>query len=233
MAEDEILQETKVVEKAPDEKMLSQTQVDDIVSKRVAEAQAKARQQAQAEFEAKYQRMQEEKNQSQMQGDGDMRQMNADAIYQQVQEKFNQEMERKAYEDQITRVAQNYHNKVNAAKSAYEDFDDIMANFEPDKFPELIFLVANMDNAGDIVYDIAKNPQKLTHLYDLALRSPKMAQAELAKLSKSITDNKMAIAEARQTEVDAPLGRLKPSQISGNSGKMTLRDLKNQPWLRG
>ena len=234
MAEEEILQNETIEQvEAPSEKMLPQSQVDDIVGRRVAEAQARARQQAQQEHEGELQRMREEQNKAQAYGDGGSREADADAIYQQVQEKFNQEMQKKAFEDEISRVAQSYQQKVSAAKGGYSDFDEITANFDPTEFPQLVYLVANMENAGDIIYDISKNPSKLATLNQLAKESPRFAQAELGKLSKSISDNKLAQQEAAGQQVDAPLGRLQPSQISGNNGKMGIRDFKKQPWLRG
>jgi hypothetical protein len=55
----------------------------------------------------------------------------------------------------------------------------------------------------------------------------------LLKLSRSIAENKQAKTDENSNTVAAPLDRLQSSRVSGSNGKMGIRDLRNQPWLRG
>lgn len=213
-----------------EEKLLPQSEVNKLVGRAKAEAEAKALKIAEAEYLRKL----EEINKSQQTQNNEVpRDVNADAIYQQVQERFNQEMMQRQMHERMSQVVKNYDSKIASAKSSYSDFDDVTKAFEPGAFPQLVYLVSGIDNGGDIIYEIAKNPSKLVMLDALAQRNPDLAHVELMKLSKSISDNKLAQQEM-SGNAQAPLDRLQPSRIStGSNGKMSIADLKAQPWLRG
>jgi hypothetical protein len=212
------------------ERMIPQSQVNKIIKHKTYEAA-----QTQRELEEKHQRELEALKAQQTQRNENVpRDFDANAIYQKVQEKFNAEMQQRQLKDEIDRVAQTYISKMDQGKSSYEDFSEITKDFDPTEFPQLIYLVAGMDNAADIIYDLSKrNPEKFAELQSLAERSPKLAQARLLKLSRSISENKQAAADERSHSVAEPLDRLQSSRVSGSNGKPSIRDLRNQPWLRG
>lgn len=168
------------------------------------------------------------------------RDIDANAIYQQVQERFNEDMRKRQEEQHLEnlkaefqRAANSYNTKIASGKSQYSDFDEITKDFDPAAFPQLIYLVSGMDNAADIIYELSKNPLKLTGLDRLAEKNPRQAQSELAKLAQSISVNKQAQSDAESQVTDAPLDRLQPSIVSGSNGKQSIRDLRAQPHLRG
>jgi len=234
MDEDQVVQES--VEQQPEsEKMLTQSQVNAIVQKEKQSAAARAKQQAEQEFQQRMEQMQAQKQQEQQgtAADNGDKQANADALYQQVQERFNREMQQKQMESEISQVAQNYLQKMNSGKDGYDDFDAVTADFDPTAFPQLVYLVSGIDNAADIIYELSKNPSKLVTLDNLALKSPRHAQAELNRLSQSIRDNKQAQTDANQQRTDAPLDRMQPSRVSSSDGRQSINDLRSQPWLRG
>ena len=143
-------------------------------------------------------------------------------------------MHQRQLKDEIDKAANAYLSKMAQGKQAYEDFDEITKDFDPTAFPQLIYLVSGIDNAADVIYDLSqRNPAKFAELQLLAERAPKLAQNELLKVSRSIAENKQAKADERSNSVEAPLDRLQPSRISGSNGKMSVRDLRSQPWLRG
>lgn len=231
MDESQVIDEVGAVETPVlQEKMLSQSEVNKIVGRAKAEAEQKARRQAEEEF----QRQMEAVNQGQQQRvAAGNQQVDADAIFQQVQERFNNEMQQRQMQQELSNVAQNYLAKIEQAKGNYEDFDEVTKDFDATAFPQLVYLVAGMENAGDVIYDLAKNPVKLAAIDRLAEKNPRQAHAELMKLAASISSNKQAQAEASGQEVNAPLDRLQPSRVSGSNGKPSIRDLRSQPWLRG
>jgi len=212
------------------EKMLSQSQVNAIVQREKQQAASRAKQQAEQEFQQRIEQMQQE---GQAQKQEQSKDVNADALYQQVHERFNKEMQQKQMESEIQQVADSYLKKMSSGKDSYEDFDSITADFDPTAFPQLVYLVSGIDNAADVVYELSKNPSKLVTLDNLALKSPRHAQAELQRLSQSIKDNRAAQADAQGQQVDAPLDRMQPSRVSSGSGKQSINDLRSQPWLRG
>lgn len=235
------MEENQVIENADDnamiqpenEKMLSQSQVNKIVQ----HEKAKAAQIVKRELEERHQRELEEihaQQQKQSQRNENVpRDVDANAIYQQVQERFNQEMQQRRLKDEMDRVANSYLSKMEQGKTAYEDFEEVTKEFDPTAFPQLTYLVAGMDNAADVIYDLSRNPLKLAGLDRLAEKNPRQAQAELLKLSRSITENRQAQSDEESNTVAAPLDRLQSSRVSGSNGKMGIRDLRKQPWLKG
>lgn len=215
------------------EKMLSQSQVNKIVQ----HEKAKAAQTIKRDLEERHQRELEQiKSQQQQQtqrNDTVPRELDANAIYQQVQERFNQEMEQRRLKDEVDRVAHTYLSKMEQGKSAYDDFEEVTKDFDATAFPQLTYLVAGIDNAADVIYDLARNPLKLAGLDRLAEKNPRQAQAELLKLSRSISENRQAQSDENSNPVAEPLDRLQSSRVSGSNGKMGIRDLRKQPWLRG
>jgi len=235
------MDENQVIENAVDtslsepdqEKMLSQSQVNKIVQ----HEKAKAAQTIKRDLEERHQRELEQiKSQQQQQtqrNENVPRELDANAIYQQVQEKFNQEMEQRRLKDEVDRVAHSYISKMEQGKAAYDDFEEVTKEFDPTAFPQLTYLVSGMDNAADVIYDLSRNPLKLAGLDRLAEKNPRQAQSELLKLSRSIAENRQAQSDENSNQVAAPLDRLQSSRVSGSNGKMGIRDLRNQPWLKG
>ena len=214
----------------------SQDDVNALVGREKQMAAARARQEVEREYQqrAEQAQMQQQQMQAQQQeAPHAPSQMDADAIYQQVQERFNREMQDRQFQEQMTNVANSYHSKMDVGRKAYGDFDEVTKDFDPTAFPQITYLVAGLENAGDIIYDLSKNPHKLATLDLLAQRSPQLAQAELRKLSQSISHNSDARQDAEQNTTLAPLNPLQPSRVSGSNGKMTVDDLRKQPWLRG
>jgi hypothetical protein len=223
---------------AAPEKTLTQAEVNAIVAREKQAAAARARQEAEREYQqraeqAQMQQQQMQQPQRQEQSRGYPTDSEADAIYQQVQERFNREMQERQFQQEMTTVANSYHARMDLGRKAYTDFDEVTKDFDPTAFPQLVYLVSGVENAGDIIYELSKNPQKLVTLDSLAKTSPRLAQAELVRLSQSISQNNMARQEAQQNPTNAPLSPLQPSRVSGSNGQMTIRDLRSQPWLRG
>lgn len=212
------------------ERMVPQSQVNKIIKQKTYEAA-----QTKRELEEKHQRELEAIRVQQTQRNETVpRDVDANAIYQQVQEKFNAEMQQRHLQGEIDRVANTYLSKMEQGKSSYEDFSEVTKDFDPVEFPQLIYLLSGMENAADIIYDLSKrNPEKFAELQNLAEKSPKLAQARLLKLSRSISENRQAQADEQSRNVAEPLDRLQSSRISGSNDKMGISDLRKQPWLRG
>lgn len=216
------------------EKTLTTSQVNDIVKREKAHAAERARQQAQAEYQAELEKVRAEAaGKPASKGEID-----ATAIKQQVYEQFMQdlqkhrdEVERKTQEDELKTIADQYYLKMGKGSQLFEDFNEVMGDFEPDKFPNAVMLAAQMENTPEIMYELANNPSKLLEIDGLAKTSPKLATKQLERLSKSIANN----LEAKTNNVSAPppLSKLKSSSVGMDSGKMTLKDFKNAPWLKG
>jgi len=229
MEDIQVEEQAPIVEQAAEEKMLPQSHVNKLVAREKESAAMRARQQAEMEYQQKLEALQQAQLQQHQRNDNVSREVDYDLIQQKVTEDLN----RREMEKQIAHVAQSYVSRMQSGRELYDDFDEVTSDFDPTAFPQLTYLVSGMDNGGDVVYELSKNPTKLVALDDLAKRSPGLAQKELLKLSRSITDNRTAAQEASGQSSNAPLDRLNPSRVSGSDGNMSIKDLRAQPWLRG
>lgn len=250
MPDENLTNDAVIDEQKPAEKMLSQSEVNAIVGREKQAAAERARREAEQAMMERFNQQQAQQAQAQApaqaaiqaaQGQGaeqqapesGQRELDVDAIYQQLQERLNQERQQQALEAEMTRVANSYMSKMEQGKELYDDFADITKDFDPAAFPQVTYLLADIDNAADIAYELAKNPSKLVTIDAMAQKSPNMARAELTKLGNSIVQNRQAQQEAMQTGTDAPLDRLQPSRVTQGNGKLSISDLRSQPWLRG
>ena len=85
----------------------------------------------------------------------------------------------------------------------------------------------------DILYELAKNPRNALYVNNLASASPHMATAELKKLASSIAANEAALSDAQRTKTPPPLDRMQSSNKRSDSGKMSVGDFRNDPFLKG
>jgi hypothetical protein len=230
-------------------KMVPQHEVNAIIAGVKKSAAEKARQEVEREYQQKMEQQRQSYapngNEQQAGGFSPPSQAQADALYQQVQERMNSEMEGKMREfvdqeiqsrqiqHQATNLANMYEANIEQSRKDYSDFDEVSKGFDPRSFPNLVYLVANMPNSGDILYELLKNPEKLNAIDDLSQKAPQLAHARLAQLSQSIAKNKAAVEEGNQYKIAEPLSPLTPSRVSGSNGKMTVSDLRSQHWLKG
>jgi hypothetical protein len=209
----------------------------DEVNKLIGREKAKAAEHATRATEERLSARQAESANAGMQQESRMtpppNQVSADQITQQVMQQLQKDFQEKQLKSQMEQVANNYLSKVADAKKNYQDFDDITKDFDPTAFPQLTFLLSGIENGGDVLYDLSKNPGKLANIDLLAQRSPRMAQSQLQSLSKSISDNKQAQSEAQGQQIPDPLDRLSPTRVLSNNGKMSISEMRKQPWLRG
>ena len=226
------MDETQVVQEqvsAPQEqqKMLSQDEVNRIVVREKSRAAESARRELEEKHQKELAQRSSERNAE------TTREVDADEIYQQVQDRFNKEMQEQQLKQQMTQVANSYLQKIEKGRNAYQDFDEITKEFDPSSFPQLTFLLSEVDNAGDVLYDLSKNPTKLAGIDRIAEKNVNHARSIISKLSKSISDNKQAQEDSQSQNVSEPLDRLQSSRVSSSNGKMGVRDYRSQPWLRG
>ncbi len=213
--------------------VFTQEQVNRMIGREKANAAERARREAEEKHQRELEALNAQRMQQQQRNAEVPRDVDTDAIYQQLQERFNKDLQERQMKDQMTQVANNYLSRVAQGKNDYQDFDEVTKDFDPTAFPQLTFLLSGLDNASDILYELSKSPEKLALLDNLAVKSPRLAHSGLLKLSQSINTNKQAKADAQNQNVSEPLDRLQTSRVSGSNGKMSIRDLRNQPWLRG
>lgn len=235
----EIVEEQAIenIEPKKKEKMLSVERVNEIVKKEKLIAAEKARQEVVAEYAKKMEaeELQEQESQGQNMRElpsiGGMQSFDPSDIKAQIMQQLAEEAQEERYKNEVLELVQTFSSKMDAGKDLYPDFDDVTADFNPASFPQLVVLAGKMDNAADVMYELAKNPQKLANIDYFAQRDPKLAKSMLSKLSDSIAQNQEAANKARNTS--APLSRIKSSTVGADNGAMAIRDYKKASWLRG
>lgn len=218
------------------EKMLPQSQVDEIVKR--AKAQAVSQYQKlhveQPEYaQRKYgDQGQVQPNQSMSGGqnsfdENSYRKIAAEEA-QRMRDEIFQQAQSKQQEEQAQRIVQNFYQKVNANKDSYEDFDKVTGDLNFQSFPNTVQILAeHVENAGDLLYEFGKDRMKLAQLELLANMSPNDAIAQAQRLSNAIKERKTAQVQNANTPKD-PLSKLQPNVNGGASNVMDWKELSRQ-----
>lgn len=216
------------------EEMLPKSRVEELIKKAKLRGRdgvmsdLQARDQEIAQLKEQMQNMQQAPQQMQQQAPNagvDQQQI----IMQQVQQAIAQNREQYQQEmlrQQAEQLAVEYQSKLASGKDQYEDFDDVIGNFKPEAFPELVYLANNLDNTAAIIYELGKNPSKAASLAILAERMPQAAIAEMQKLSQSINANQQAMSRENQANPRNPLNRMQSSPTGQDSGDMSVSDYR-------
>lgn len=213
---------------AQDERMLPQSKVNELIGQRVKEASEKAAARAVEE----YRRQAEAQSQPNTQPyNSNARQFSEEDMERKANEVLSKrisEFERQAQENaqmaEANRIVDAYKQKIAAGASKYEDFDKVTRNIDMRDFPNFVALLADhVDNASDILYDLAQRPSKMDELERLCERKPQYAISEIGRLSESIKANDLA-AQVKQSKT--PLSQQRPSNTGTDSGSLSIADYK-------
>ena len=132
----------------------------------------------------------------------------------QMSENTRAEDERNAQQNMVMELAP----KIQAAKERYQDFDEVTQRSDIANIPEVLAYSNIVDNSGDVVYEMAKSPQKIATFLGLAQRSPQLAASYVQELSGNITAN---AGSANNIAPSKPLDSLSPSNVGSNDGDAT------------
>ena len=158
----------------PPEKMLTASQVNELVKRAKRKGEQKMQEQLEAtraELEQlkAQQGQQQEAQQPQMPQGIDpaaLQQLVAEQIAQQAAEAQRKQAEAQLHEE-VNQVAQQYHGKMAQGKTLYDDFEAVTADFNAAEFPQLVYLANELDNTAAVIYALRKNPGKLAQLATL------------------------------------------------------------------
>lgn len=90
---------------------------------------------------------------------------------------------------QADAVINQFQTKMQLAAAKYPDFAQKVNQLDFSRMVDLVQMTSQMENTGDIMYDLASNPFKIANLQQLAQIQPGLAMSELQKLSASINNN--------------------------------------------
>lgn len=212
------------------EKMLPQSQVNDIVHARTRETAAKHEKLGYERAQAEYQQRQTQNPGQQASSMGGMQQQSPDDIRKMIAEHSDQLQKQAAWSHTVNTFAQ----RIEAAKTEYPDLESRVAALGIGNIPEVALLATGFDNTADIMDDLSKpeNAYKVTNIV-AAARTPglmHLAQQQMQVLVASIKANKTAL---NSPKANAPLDQINHSIKGTDNGRMSQSDLRNQDWLRG
>ena len=130
-------------------------------------------------------------------------------------------------ETQVTQAWQHMANqltpKLQEAQKTHSDFNEMVDQVDyATNAPDVLFLANAVDNAGDVLYDLAKNPGKLANFRSILRETPQLAEREMKRYGDSL---KNQTPTSRSLPPD-PLSQLSPSNIGGNDGEKTVDDFR-------
>lgn len=152
----------------------------------------------------------------------------ADLVARQVTETLKKEREaqeqvaeKRRVEEYMTRLSDELKPKFESAQAKYSDFNEAVTNLHLDKAPntftfQLLEWVNSVPNGGDVLYDLAKNPQKIGILN--AMHAPELARQQIHALSASLQNNQTA--QEKKIPKD-PLSVVEPSNVGKSTGNLS------------
>ena len=224
--------ETQVSETPKAEKMLPQSHVDKIVWQRTKEVEQRTRDKVLKEFESQNQQATPPQTQSM----GGMPSMSPDQLQKMIDDGVRGHLqdiykahEQQSRQEQGQQIAQAFEDKLSLARGKYEDFGDVVDSVNFETIPAVAYLAAELDNGGDVVYDLLKNPNKVADILTLAGSNMTLARRSIKQLSDSIRNNQQA---SNVRSVPDPLRPITPSSVGSDNGNMTVSDYRSVDWLK-
>lgn len=145
-----------------------------------------------------------------------------------------QESQRNAEEQNAQRIASEFFTKVGSGDGGIQSFEKLLNDTGLDlrSIPYHVQLANMVENTRDVMVELVNNPSKIGAIQNLididirAGRQPKLALAEMKKLSDSIKMNQKA---ANYQSPNEPLSQMRPSTTgTGNQGALSVSDYKRK-----
>lgn len=205
----------------PSEKMLTQSQVNEIVGRAKHEAvESFKRQQTQhipppQQSIPAYQFPNDE-----------MKRVADEAVKTRLTD-LEREYQERTNVEAANRVIAQYNDKIAAGKGKYQDYDNVTGNLQMQYYPNVVHLLAEqVDNSADVLYHLAANRDKLYRLESLSGHNPADAVYEIKRLSDSIKANEQS---STMKHANSPLSQQRPSNTGTDSGgALSWTDLKQK-----
>jgi hypothetical protein len=197
---------------APAEKMLKQSEVNELVGRIKHEAYTKG--------------LREGGVAQQPSSMGGMPQVTEDQIRKLISDEAQKQTQTAAAHSMLANFAQ----QMDGGKTKYSDFGETVAGLgDLRNIPHIVQLATETGMADDVLYDLGKNPKKVATLTILSSLNPELAKIEAQKLKDSILKNQAA---SKSPEVPDPLSQITPSTVVTDNGSRSVKDLRRMPWAK-
>jgi len=214
----------------PQEKMIPQSKVNEIVQSRLAKDREALSRKQEQEVQQTYQEPASTET-------PDIGQAVASELDKRLADMQRQQQEAQANAE-AQKLIESLQTKIEAAASKYEDFEEVTKEVPYTQFPGLLAASNSVDNAGDVLYHLGKNPSKMRELassfqpvidpytgHQVANPMAAVAMKELRQLSESMRNNELAKEKGRPGE---PLNQIRPSNVKTDSGSSSIKQLRSK-----
>jgi hypothetical protein len=210
----------------PTERVFTQSELNEIVGRAKHEAVESHKRQSTQHASQQQTYSQSNTSSTRALSEDDVKRLTTEELSRQREEWERQSLERQ-HADMAQRIVNNYKEKIAAGRDKYEDFDKVTNSVDMRHYPNVVQLLADhVDNASDILYDLAKNRTKLYQLESTCMHNPDDAIYEINRLSESIKSNDDA---SRVRTSHSPLSQQRPSHTGTDSGgALSMSDLKRK-----
>jgi hypothetical protein len=210
------------------ERMIPQSQVNEIVGsakREAAEKAVEAYKRQNAQTQAAPSAPQHDPNSGRFASEDDVKRVAGDEIKRHFTQ-LEHEAQERANVDAANRIVGVFRDKIVAGKDKFEDFDSVTSNVAMQRYPNVVQLLAeHVDNTADVLYHLAKHRDKLYRLEALSEHSSGDAVYEIKRLADSIKSNEDSV-QGRQA--NTPLSQQRPSNNGTESGSLSMSDLKRK-----
>lgn len=208
------------------EKMLPQSQVNELIGAAKAAAADKAIRETEEKYRAK---MQEEASKSSvldkdvLLSELDKRLAEREEAKRQDEEKARVAAEEAAAQATFKEVVDQYRTKLRASTDIAPDFDELMKKFPHHKHDALVIGLNQLPNTAAVANTLYRKPGKAFTLNKMAYENWDGFMEELQAISKRVEEN----ATAKNASVRPPLSKLKSDVVGlNNSGMRTRAEIK-------
>jgi hypothetical protein len=203
----------------PEEKVLKQSEVNELLVRLKHEAYEKGKMEAQA--------IHAQAQPQQAQQMGGMPQITDDHVRQLIAD----EAQKQSQMQGVQQTLSNFVDQMGSGKEKYSDFDETVAKLgNLQHIPHIVKMAADTGMSGDVMYELGRNPGKVASLTTLSYINPHLAEQEMKKLVDSIKANQEGNKETSAAE---PLSQVKPSTVGTDNGSNSVRDLRKKAMYRG
>lgn len=208
------------VSQASQEKLIPQSQVNRIVQEAKLSSETKGYNKAMSEFQN--QQPQNVSQQHNAFNPEDIRKAVAEELGKHTTQ-LNENAVKFQQQQQLEKSVKELTTKVAEAEKRIPDYAATLSqvgNFA--ETPGILHLANEVDNAGDVLYELAKNPHKIGSLLSVP---PSIARSQIMALSNSIKTNQQADAGRVP---DEPLRQINPTNLGVGKAPSTASDFAKQ-----
>lgn len=205
---------------APQEKMLRQSEVDQLVGTIKHQAYQKGYDSARNEWQQQSQG-QNQQPQTQHVDIETQRKLIAEEL-QKAKAQEQEDRQRSEAEAYGRKVMTELAGKISDAQQRIPDFDAVTSQIDFTQLNDILELSNHVENSGDVLYELAKNPSKIGSLRGLP---PSVARVEMKRLSDSIKANEHA---GNKRLPNDPLQKIEPSNVGVANSNPSLKDWKQK-----